>query len=252
MRLANASVNWFSTYRVHHRVAPRFRDGRAFLLGDAAHVHSPVGGQGMNTGIGDAVNLAWKLAAVVKGEAGASILDTYEPERIAFARRLVETTDRGFTIVTQQGTVARVVRRRIVPIIAPVVFHFPAMRRFFFRTVSQINVSYHDSALSEGKVGAIRAGDRLPWIRTNGSDNFAPLASLRWQVHVYGRPRSDLKSACSALGVELCEFDWNDAARDAGVHDGALYLIRPDGYVGLADTGADVLRLREYVGRVRG
>ena len=125
------------------------------------------------------------------------------------------------------------------------------MRRLLFRTVSQINVSYHDSALSEGKTGAIIAGDRLPWIGTNGSDNFTPLASLRWQVHVYGRARNELETACSALGIELHEFDWNDTARDAGVRDGALYLIRPDGYVGLADTGADVSRLRAYLGRVR-
>ena len=69
MRIDVERVNWFSTYRVHHRVADRFRKGRAFLLGDAAHIHSPVGGQGMNTGIGDAVNLAWKLAAVLHGRA---------------------------------------------------------------------------------------------------------------------------------------------------------------------------------------
>ena len=96
-------MNWFSTYRVHHRVAAKFREGRAFLLGDAAHVHSPVGGQGMNTGIGDAVNLAWKLAAVLNGAAADSLLDTYEPERIGFARRLVATTDRVFTMVTDAG-----------------------------------------------------------------------------------------------------------------------------------------------------
>ena len=69
LRIDVAEVRWFSTYRVHHRVAPQFRRGRAFLLGDAAHVHSPVGGQGMNTGLGDAVNLAWKLAAVLDGRA---------------------------------------------------------------------------------------------------------------------------------------------------------------------------------------
>jgi 2-polyprenyl-6-methoxyphenol hydroxylase-like FAD-dependent oxidoreductase len=82
-------LNWFSTYRVHHRVAHHFREGRALLPGDAAHIHSPVGGQGMNTGIGDAVNLAWKLAAVLKEGAPDNLLDTYEPERIAFARLLV-------------------------------------------------------------------------------------------------------------------------------------------------------------------
>ena len=96
-------VHWFSTYRVHHRVAEHFRNGRAFLLGDAAHVHSPAGGQGMNTGIGDAINLAWKLAAVLSGGAEPKLLDTYETERIAFARRLVSTTDKVFSFVTAQG-----------------------------------------------------------------------------------------------------------------------------------------------------
>ena len=82
------TVNWFSTYHVHHRVTEHFRSGRAFLLGDAAHIHSPAGGQGMNTGIGDAINLAWKLEAVLTGRAPDNLLDTYETERIGFARRL--------------------------------------------------------------------------------------------------------------------------------------------------------------------
>ena len=114
-------VNWFSTYHVHHRVAARFREGRAFLLGDAAHIHSPVGGQGMNTGIGDAVNLAWKLAAVLKADAAESLLDTYEPERIAFARRLVATTDRGVHACDEAGRRSPgFVRTRLVPLIGAV------------------------------------------------------------------------------------------------------------------------------------
>src|SRR6185312_15420181 len=100
LQLRVESVQWFSTYHVHHRVADRFRTGRAFLLGDAAHIHSPVGGQGMNTGIGDAVNLAWKLAMVVRGRADERILDTYATERMAFARRLVATTDRAFAFAS--------------------------------------------------------------------------------------------------------------------------------------------------------
>src|SRR5262245_11462496 len=103
MRIEIDAVNWFSTYHVHHRVADQFRRGRAFLLGDAAHIPSPVGGQGMNTGIGDAVNLAWKLAAVLHGRADDRILDTYETERIAFARRLVATTEQAFTGVTSSS-----------------------------------------------------------------------------------------------------------------------------------------------------
>src|SRR4029450_3497973 len=99
-----------STYRAHHRVADRFRSGRVFLLGDAAHIHSPVGGQGMKTGIGDAVNLSWKLAAVLRERADLSLLETYEPERIAFARQLVATTDRAFTVGTASGDLTRIVR----------------------------------------------------------------------------------------------------------------------------------------------
>ena len=182
-------VNWFSTYHVHHRVAARFREGRAFLLGDAAHVHSPVGGQGMNTGIGDAVNLAWKLAAVLNDGAGAGLLDSYEPERIGFARRLVATTDRAFAVVTDRGPIAWRVRTAIVPPIAHLLFRLPAVRRFLFRTVSQVGVNYRDSPLSEGSAGSVRGGDRLPWVETGpGEDNFAPLTALAWQVHAYGDP----------------------------------------------------------------
>src|SRR5207237_2764850 len=87
MKVLVLTVNWFSTYHVHHRVTEHFRKGRIFLLGDAAHIHSPAGGQGMNTGIGDAINLAWKLAAVLSGQASDALLDTYETERRAFARK---------------------------------------------------------------------------------------------------------------------------------------------------------------------
>ncbi len=106
-------VNWFSTYHVHHRVAHGFAKGRAFLLGDAAHIHSPVGGQGMNTGIGDAVNLAWKLASVLQEKSSATLLDSYELERIAFAKRLVATTDRLFTAVINPSGLARFVRTKV-------------------------------------------------------------------------------------------------------------------------------------------
>ncbi len=112
-------VNWFSTYHVHHRVADHFRKGRAFLLGDAAHIHSPAGGQGMNTGIGDAINLAWKLAAVLAGRAPDRLLDSYEAERIGFARRLVATTDRAFSLVTAEGRIADILRTRVVPVLFP-------------------------------------------------------------------------------------------------------------------------------------
>lgn len=142
-------VHWFSTYRVHHRVAEHFRSGRAFLLGDAAHVHSPAGGQGMNTGIGDAINLAWKLAAVLSGGAEPRLLDTYESERIAFARRLVSTTDKVFSFVTAQGRMADLLRMRVAPFLLPKMAGVEASREFLFRTVSQVTLNYRGMPLSQ-------------------------------------------------------------------------------------------------------
>src|SRR6516162_2166785 len=171
-------VNWFSTYHVHHRVTEHFRKGRAFLLGDAAHIHSPAGGQGMNTGISDAINLAWKLAAVLAGHAPDKLLDSYEAERIGFARRLVATTDRVFNLATAEGRIADIVRTRIVPVIFPRAVAFEAVRDYIFRTVSQITLNYRGSALSVGAAGHVRGGDRLPWVRNEGADNFASLSKM--------------------------------------------------------------------------
>lgn len=247
LKLTIARVNWFSTYRVHHRVADHFRAGCTFLLGDAAHIHSPVGGQGMNTGIGDAVNLAWKLAAVLHGGADDRLLATYEVERIGFARRLVATTDRVFTLVTKQGVLARLVRTRLFPPIAALLFRLAPVRRWLFHVVSQIGVNYRKSPLSQGAAGSIRGGDRLPWLSTApGQDNFAPLASLTWQVHVYGEPRSGLAEVCAELGLPLHPFAWQPGMQRIGLRRGALYLVRPDGYIALADPRADPERLRQY------
>ena len=236
MHIDVARVNWFSAYRVHHRVADHFRKGRAFLLGDAAHIHSPVGGQGMNTGIGDAVNLAWKLAAVLGGRANASILDSYEPERIAFARRLVATTDRAFTAVTSSTPLARLLRLHVAPLVIPALLDFASVRRFMFRTVSQTAVNYRDSRLSEGAAGEVRGGDRLPWVRPDSSgaaDNFAPLRSLDWQVHVYGNPSSVVKGVCEDRSLPLHVFPWRTEMGQTGLTCGAPYLVRPDGYIAL-------------------
>jgi 2-polyprenyl-6-methoxyphenol hydroxylase-like FAD-dependent oxidoreductase len=242
-------VNWFSTYRVHHRVADQFRSGRIFLLGDAAHIHSPVGGQGMNTGIGDAVNLSWKIADVVHGRADASLLDSYEPERIAFARRLVATTDQAFTGVTSDGAIARRVRLNIVPVIAPAVFSVRAARRFMFRTLSQTAVHYRGSSLSDGRAGDVHGGDRLPWVpaSSNDLDNFTPLTSLRWQVHVYGHASRETQAACDERKLPLHVFPWRPEMGRAGLLRDAVYVVRPDGYVALADQGGGGAAITAYL-----
>jgi 2-polyprenyl-6-methoxyphenol hydroxylase-like FAD-dependent oxidoreductase len=210
-------VNWFSTYHVHHRVTSHFRKGRAFLLGDAAHIHSPAGGQGMNTGIGDAINLAWKLAAVLAGRAPDKLLDSYEAERIGFARRLVATTDRVFSFVTAEGRMADILRTRVAPVLIPKITQFEVAREYLFRTVSQITLNYRHGLLSRGVAGHVHGGDRLPWVSVGGKDNFATLGAMTWQIHVYGKASAELTGWCTGHDVPLHVFDWRSEHEAAGV-----------------------------------
>jgi len=246
MKVQVQAVNWFSTYRVHHRVVEHFRRRRTFLLGDAAHIHSPAGGQGMNTGIGDAINLAWKLAAVLGGRAGDALLDTYESERRAFARRLVASTDRGFTLATAEGQVAGAIRMHLLPLILPPLFRLSTTRIFLFSAVSQISIRYRDSAISQGSAGRIHGGDRLPWVRTREGDNLESLRPIGWHVHVYGSASARLARWCERHGLPLHLFPWQESYARAGLAQDALYLIRPDMYVALANAGQDPEALERY------
>ena len=239
-------VNWFSTYHVHHRVTDRFRRGRAFLLGDAAHIHSPAGGQGMNTGIGDAINLAWKLAEVIHGRAPERLLDSYEAERIGFARRLVQTTDRVFSFATAEGLLADVLRTRLAPIVVPMVTASEGAREYAFRTISQITLNYRNCPLSRGEAGKVRGGDRLPWVQVDGGDNYKGLEHIGWQAHVYGKPKTGLPAWCESRRVPLHCFDWTEAHGAAGLARDALYLLRPDTYVGFADPAGTVAAVDGY------
>jgi 2-polyprenyl-6-methoxyphenol hydroxylase-like FAD-dependent oxidoreductase len=252
LRTKIQKVNWFSTYRVHHRVASAFRKDRIFLLGDAAHLHSPVGGQGMNTGIGDAVNLAWKLAAVVQANARPDLLTTYEPERIAFARRLVATTDRAFTLINSKSLASLLFRTIVLPVIMPPVFRTELGRRAAFRLVSQIAITYRHCEFNSGRARHMRGGDRLPWILTPGDptgypDNFAPLAAIAWQVHVYGEPAKSLRQLCDSRRLPLHVFAWQAAMKAAGLKRDAIYLVRPDQYIGFASASADTQDLGAYL-----
>jgi hypothetical protein len=200
----------------------------------------------MNTGIGDAINLAWKLKAVLRGQAGDSLLDSYEAERIAFARTLVETTDRVFTFVSAEGSFANFVRTRIAPLFVGVAYSVDAVREFMFRLVSQCMINYHASPLSSGSAGKVKGGDRLPWAAGATLDNHAPTGTLDWQAHVYGSAGDALETWCHRAGLALRVFDWERAHEQAGLRRDAVYLVRPDGYVGLADESGKPEALQRY------
>jgi hypothetical protein len=212
---------------VHHRVAAAFRDGPFFLAGDAAHVHSPVGAQGMNTGLQDAHNLAFKLADVLRGRRRDRWLDRYEAERRPVAKRLVSTTDRLFGVITSQRRAAGVVRRLVVPLLAPVAVRaLPRTRGGgrIFQYLSQIRIHYWMTPGAERAAAGRRhavVGRRLPW----AGDNFAALRSLSWQVHAYGGMTA---AEIPDLGVPVHVFP---AAPSTPLRPGHLYLVRPDGFV---------------------
>ncbi|HEY1863649.1 MAG TPA: FAD-dependent oxidoreductase [Roseiarcus sp.] len=250
LKLKVDKVNWFSVYHVHHRVTDRFRKGRAFVLGDAAHIHTPVGGQGMNTGIGDAINLAWKLEAVLSGRAQEALLDTYEAERRAFALRLVQTTDRFFNVAAAEGHLAEIIRTRVAPIVLPQMVRFEAARDYIFRTISQITLNYRGKGLDEGHAGPVHGGDRLPWVKMGGTDNYKALKRIGWQIHVYGKADDYVKRWAEGRRIPLEVYAWTEDMRHAGLRENALYLIRPDTYVALASPAPSVDAVEHYLAKV--
>jgi hypothetical protein len=123
------------------------------------------------------------------------------------------------------------------------------MRSFAFRTVSQIAVNYRDSALNRGAAGKLRGGDRLPWVKIGRGDehNFAALTSMDWQIHVYGEPAPELRTLADSRKIPLHVFPWGAGMRPAGLRRNAVYLIRPDGYIGLADSAGSAAAIGTYL-----
>jgi hypothetical protein len=163
----------------------------------------------------------------------------------------VATTDRVFSFATSPGALARWIRLKVGPVVFPLALRLAVVQRFLFRTVSQTAVNYRGSSISVGRIGKIHGGDRLPWVPPGGdedgaSDNFAPLAALNWQVHVYGEPSDEVREWSGQTGVPLQVFPWRRSMKKAGFRRGAILLVRPDGYVGFVASAGAALSLRHY------
>lgn len=240
-------VLWFSVYKVNQRVASHIRQSRAFLIGDAAHIHSPAFSQGMNAGIGDAINLSWKLAAVLKGQAASKILLTFETERIAFAERLNRISDRFFYFISGRNLFAALGRVTMMPLFIRIFRNFRPFYTYLYKFLSQTGLHYRESLLSEGSTGRLRAGDRLPWLRTDTFDNYDCLNSMAWHIQIYGDTHSNFNSVANFRGFRIFEFTWSKEAEALGFARDAFYLIRPDGHIALCDLRQNTSVLKAYL-----
>lgn len=259
--LSLRSCSWFSTYRIHHRRAERFRDRRCFLLGDAAHIHSPVGAQGMNTGLQDAYNLGWKLALVVSAQADARLLDSYEDERIPVAEALLGTTDRLFSLVISDNWITGLLRTRLIPKLLAQAIKLQRVQKLAFLTISQTGIEYRKSPLSETLPGlpdsAARAGDRFPWVRLMFSpegpteDVYSKLDDTRFTLILFGQPAPaevvpGLRGMLRVLRAPESTSNDRELAR-VKIPNTSFYLLRPDGHVGLAGVHLDMAEVNRYV-----
>ena len=259
--------HWLTSFEIHHARVPAYRWGRVFLAGDAAHIHSPAGGQGMNTGMQDAFNLAWKLAAVVNGQAGDTLLDSYQAERIPVADGVIAFTDR----LTSAGTLSGV-PRRIRDVVIRMLSHVPAARRFMANMAEEVNINYRNSPIAVGpapKHAKVAAGDHLPHavdaavqkqlsvvcgvqntghvLLTVASGHVAPAAG-EGQVQVLVTA-DDIPVA----GYDTVIADPNGVvAQRFGLKNGGRVVIRPDGYIGAVASLDDTTTVADYFAKGRG
>jgi 2-polyprenyl-6-methoxyphenol hydroxylase-like FAD-dependent oxidoreductase len=278
-------VDWFSTYKVHTRHVDKFSSGRCFVAGDAAHIHTPAGGQGMNTGIQDAYNLAWKLALVLKHSANTQILDTYNEERLPNAKRLTATTDRMFNLAAGKDWFVGLIRTTIFPPMAKYILSIEAVRKKFFILISQIGITYRNSSLSMHESGAhngdrefeVRAGDRMPYFLVDGKSIYDQLRSPSFHLLTFSDgervgekpngPRgeeSDLGKGTVDGGRKLNETEINYAhmidrhviplyphvAEIFGMDKPFNVLLRPDNYIGFISSDTSTRPLSNYFGHL--
>jgi 2-polyprenyl-6-methoxyphenol hydroxylase-like FAD-dependent oxidoreductase len=222
---------WLASFRINERKVRDYRKGRVFLAGDAAHIHSPAGGQGMNTGMQDAFNLAWKLALVIEGSAKPSLLDSYSPERTAVGDRVLRNAGRLTEVATLRNPVLQGIRNTV----ARFATSFPLVQHKMANQLTEMDIGYPESPLSVGGGDAgpgPRAGERWPERLPTGTGGMKFVAA----------GPADVTAALAAKFPQLVVV-----ANAQGTHASGLRLIRPDGYVGFAGSAKDPLHAEAYL-----
>ena len=245
-------VSWFSTYKVHTRHVDKFSSGRCFIAGDAAHIHTPAGGQGMNTGIQDGYNLAWKLAMVLKHSAHERLLDTYNEERLPNAKRLTETTDRMFNLAAGNDWFVGLIRTTVFPPMAKYLLSIEAIRKRFFILISQIGISYRDYSLSshEGKGNfEVKSGDRMPYFQVEGNSIYDQLHEPKF--HVLTFTDGETKHGETLIRPEILDHHvvplYPHVAEIFGSQKSFNVLLRPDNHIALLTTDLSSRPIDSYL-----
>lgn len=257
LNLDITNVNWFSVYKVHSRRVNRFSQGRSFLAGDSAHIHTPAGAQGMNTGIQDGYNLAWKVALVLKAGAYERLLETYNEERLANAKRLLETTDRLFDFGASDEWFTAYFRTHIFPHLANFVLHFDTVKKFIFPLISQIGINYRHGSLSKhggDKAFEVKAGDRMPYFLLDGRSVYEKLHQPKFHLLLFQTGASDYQALKTELENEYAELmDCHlislqpHVAQIFGTARPFGLLLRPDNYIGFISPTASSDEIRTYL-----
>lgn len=244
-------VNWFSTYKVHSRRVNEFSLGKCFVAGDAAHIHTPAAAQGMNTGIQDGYNLAWKLALVLSEKASEKLLETYSEERAANAKHLLQTTDRMFDFGSNPEPVIAYIRTHIFPHVANFVLHFDAVKNFVFPLVSQIGVNYRGAFLSGGGEDfKIKAGDRMPYFLIEGASVHERLKAAKFHfLTVSGESFAPENFEAERAGlIDFHKLPFNREIADIfGAKKPFAILLRPDNYVAFISAEISAAELEKYL-----
>jgi len=235
-------VEWFSTYKVHTRHVSRFSEGRCFLAGDSAHIHSPAGAQGMNTGIQDGYNLAWKMALVLKGKSEERLLETYNEERLENAKNLLQTTDRLFEFAAGSEWFLAFLRTNVLPPIAKYILGFDPIKKFVFPLVSQIGINYRHGSLSQhagDENFKVKAGDRIPYFLVDGKSVYDRLHQPKFHFLFFSNAERDLQALRTELESELAglvdihAIPLHEQVKELfGTDEPFSLLSRPDNYIG--------------------
>jgi 2-polyprenyl-6-methoxyphenol hydroxylase-like FAD-dependent oxidoreductase len=245
------SAEWLTPFHVNDRQARHYRIGNAFLAGDACHIHSPVGGQGMNTGMQDVANLAWKIAAVARG-ANDTLLDSYEEERGEVGRALLRFTERGLKLATATNPIVEKVR----DILAPFLTMLDPVQRRAVGFISETAIDYRASSIVQdyGGDGHLRAGDRIPDLPLRGSSREASLLDgwtvPRHRVFALNLDQDDIQSMRGELPnvdvVALATTNLGYEGRKLFGDDGKIFVMRPDGYLGFRSPMGFRVELMKY------